>query len=376
MKLAVNCTRIDPATNLGVLTFGQRLAKAIRDGMKAEVVGLIPTEFINKPAFADTFARVIPASSRTLDMERFDVELLLHHLQTPCTASPRVMIMHDLHLWDVPWKYGDPARMKKNLHNTVMRIDAVVTEFPRTYYDLPKVMSEVGNRLFLTVSPTMIEYVAPDTHSLLESRTKYGISENEKVILYPAQLQPHKNHINLFQAMKILRGSSLKLVCTGSELQKDHAARLYGFIPELGLEERVVMTGRIDARELQTMYHLADLVVAAPLTEGGAYIAQEAIVYGKSVACSDIRPVRLHLAQMRACIPLFDPLDPRDIAETIRCALDTPQDNSMAKAIIESWTWNRLGEQYYRVLDWLRAGKRAGQMPMFLDDSLGYLNAL
>lgn len=373
MKIAVNCTKLDPSTNLGVLRFGQRLVKAIRNHVNAEIVGLAPPEYITDPALMDTFERVIPASPGKSDVEKFDIELLLHHFQIPCTRSPTAMILHDLHLWDVPWKYGDPARMKKKISNSVRDMGAILTEFPRTYYDFPKVVPEAGSRLFLTISPTMIEYVEEDAALTLETRAKYGISENEKFILYPAQLQPHKNHLSLFRAMKILESFPLRLVCTGSELQKDHATRLYQSIPELGLEKRIVMTGRIDDRELETMYHLADLVVASPLTEGGAYIAQEAIVYGKNVICSDIRPVRLHLAQMRAAIPLFDPLDPKDIAETISSALNTPQDNTQAKAIIQSWTWDRLAEQYCRVLNWLKAGSPSGEMPMFLDDSLGYL---
>ena len=376
MKLAVNCTKIDPSKNLGVLRFGQRLVKAMRNGANAEVVGIVPSEWINHPPFMDTFERIIPTSPKRSEREMFDVELLLHHFQIPCTGVPKTMILHDLHLWDVPWKYPDLAARKERLKKTLTDMDAILTEFPRTYYDLPKVVPQVCNRLFLTISPSMVEYAEPDANALAKTRAEYGIREHEKVILYPAQLRPHKNHRNLFRAVKILERSPIKLVCTGSELQEDHATKLCQSISELGLGEKIVMAGMVDDHELENLYHIADLVVSASLAEGGAYIAQEAIVYGKNVVCSDIRPARLHLRQMRASIPLFNPLDPRDIAEAISSALETPQDNARARAVIQSWTWDKLAEQYCRVLDWVKAGKPAGQMPLFLDDSLGYLRRL
>ena len=379
MKIAVNCTMIDPSKTLAVLRFGQRLVKAIRNVSNAEVVGLVPSERMNDPVFMNTFERIIPVSSGKSDTDMtdmFGVELLLHHFQIPCTRAPNAMIFHDLHLWDVPWKYANPPQRKKDLTNILKNIDAIIVHFPRTYYDLPKVIPEVSNRLFLTIFPPMIEYIEEDPDLTLKTRTKYGISEKEKVILYPAQLQPHKNHLNLIRAMKILERFPIRLVCTGSELQKDHAIKLYQLITELSLGEKIVMTGNVEDQELKNMFHVADLVVFPGLAEDGATIAEEAIVYGKNVIYSDIRPVRLHLEKMRASIPLFNCLDPKDIAETIFSALNTTQDNSQAKAIIESWTFDRLAEQYCRVLNWLNAGRPSGEMPMFLDDSLGYLSRL
>lgn len=371
MRIAVNSTSIDPSKTLGVWRFGQRLVKAIRD-RENQVVGLVPSERMDSLDSLNVFDRILPVHSKQSGAEAFDVELLLHHFQIPCTRAPKAMIFHDLHLWDVPWKYEDPVGMKKSLCNIVKDIDAILTEFPRTYYDLPKVMPEASNKLFLTIFPAIIECAGEDADSIWRTRTGYGISENDKVILYPAQLQPHKNHLNLFRAMKILERFPMRLVCTGSELQKSHATGVYEAISELGLEKRVVMTGKIGDDEMENMYHVADLVISASMAEGGATIAQEAILYGKKVICSNIRAVRLHLQQMRASIPLFNPLDPNAIADTISRALDTPQDNTRAKAVIESWTWEKLAEQYCRVLNWLKAGRPRGEMPVFLDDSLGY----
>ena len=373
MKIAVNCTQIDTSKTLGVWRFGQRLVEAIRNRANAETVALVSSEQKADSGFAGTFERIITVSPGESVTEEFDVELLLHHFQIPCTRAAKAMILHDLHLWDVPWKYSDLTRRKETLETTAKDMDAIMVHFPRTYYDLPKVVPELHNRLFLTIIPPMIEYVEEDTALTLATRAKYGISEHQQVLLYPAQLQPHKNHLNLFRAIKILEKSPIRLICTGSESQKDHATKLYQSISELGLEERIVMTGRIDDHELESMYHIADLIVFASMAESGATIAEEAILYGKKIVYPDIRPSRLHLETMRASIPLFNPLDPDDIAQTISSALDTPQDNARARAIIQSWTWDKLAEQYWHVLNWLSAGKPSGEMPLFLDDSLGYL---
>lgn len=375
MKIAVNCKQIDTSRTLGVWRFGQRLARAIRNRGN-EVIGLVPFEKMDSFNSVDVFNDIVPVHSKQLDTDAFDVELMLHHFQIPCARIPKAMIFHDLHLWDVPWKYENPSQMREGLKNIVRNIDAIMAHFPRTYYDLPKVMPEVSNRLFLTIFPTTIDYVEEDAELTLKTRAKYSISEHEKVLLYPSQLQPHKNHLNLFRAIKILKTFPIRLICTGSELQKSHAITLGEFISELGLEKRIVMTGNIDDHEMENMYHVADLIVSPSLAEGGAAIAQEAMAYGKNVICSDIRPVRLHLEKIHASIPLFNPLDPKKIAETISFALNMPQKNTKAKAIIDSWTWDKLAQQYDRVLNWLTAGKPSGEMPMFLDDSLGYVGQL
>jgi len=376
MKIAVNCTQIDASRTLGVWRFGQRLVKAIRNHANAEMVAFASSENKKDIGSASTFEKIIVVSPGESVVEAFDVELLLHHFQIPCTRAFKAMILHDLHVWDVPWKYPDLAWRRENLKTLLLASDAIMVHFPRTYYDLPKVVPELHNRLFLTIIPPMIEYVEEDTDLTLKTRKKYGISKHEKVLLYPAQLQPHKNHLNLFRAMKILESFPIQLVCTGSELQKNHANKLYQFISELGLQKKIVMAGMVDDPELQNMYHIADLVVFASMAESGATIAEEAILYRKPVIYSDIRPARLHLEKMRASIPLFNPLSPKDIAAAISSALDTQQDNTEARAIIESWTWDRLAEQYCRVLNWLKAGSPSGEMPMFLDDSLGYLRTL
>lgn len=373
MQIAVNCTQIDTSKTLGVWRFGQRLVKSIKNRANAEMVALISSAINKDNESTRIFDKTIMVSPDELVEETFDIELLLMHFQTPYTNAPKAVILHDLHIWDVPWKYPDLEVRQENLKTLLMASDAIMVHFPRTYYDLPKVVPELHNRLFLTVIPPMIEYVDEDTDLTLKTKKQYGISKHEKVLLYPAQLQPHKNHLNLFRAMKILESDPVRLVCTGSELQRSHAKKLHQFISELGLEKKIIITGRLDDRVLENMYHVADLVVFASMAESGATIAEEAILYDKPIIYSDIRASRLHLEKMRASIPLFNPLNPRDIAETISSALTTPQDNTQAKAIIKSWTWDKLAEQYCYVLDWLKAGKPSGEMPMFLDDSLGYL---
>lgn len=371
MRIYANLSSISFGVTLGVWHFGRLLLRELGASKEFRIVGLLP-----EPAALPLDARPIFDEIHDLAScreARDGVELLLHHFQAPGTSCPYAVIAHDLHLYDVPWKYGNPARQQSELQRLIGVAAAVLTHFPRTYYDLPKVLPKVPNALFLTVSPSMREpvYASPVAHAAIAE--KYKLQPGIPLILYPAQLQLHKNHLTLFKAVKRIlhRNPELRVVCCGSDSSEGITHMLREALYELELIDTVYLPGRVSDDELQALYERADLVVSPSLAEGGAYIAQEAIEQGKKVAIAAIRPALLHMQLMNAHIPTFDPLDIDCMASTIMAALAESQNNTAALSTIKSWTWALAASRYALVLRWVQAGRPSGQIPPFATAETG-----
>jgi glycosyltransferase involved in cell wall biosynthesis len=368
LNVLVNLTGIDFSKTLGVWLFGRYLIHALGQLQSIRTIGMCPRTTVVPDRESSVFSE-IAAGSENYPTE--GVELLLHHFQVPMTSLRRIVIIHDLHLWDVPWKYGDAKSQIKTLVSLMEGVSAVLTHFPRTYFDLPRLLPNVPNALFLTTSPTMQPYRPRNEATVSSISQRFDIRQNDRVIVFPGQYQQHKNHITLFKAVKEIGDTSIRLICSGSEFRDSLTTILRSAIKELDLERQIFLTGHLTDEDLSALFHRADLIVSPSLAEGGAYIAQEGILYKKNVCVSRIRPAMMHVKVMNASIPTFDPLDVSEMASAISFSLAHPQDNTQALEVILGWTWEKLALQYAEVIHWVGNGCSESQMPGFGPESLG-----
>lgn len=369
ITIFINLSAINFSATLGVWLFGTNLLKALYNQKTLSLVGVChPSNTLPKQHYS-FFDNVIQAGSVSYDKD--GIELLLHHFQEPMTGLPYVMIFFDLHLWDVPWKYGKPHEQMQKVGKIVSNATAITTMFPRTYFDLPKVIEHVPNPCFLTISPTLQNPIPTHADEVDLICGNLGIDKEKKVILYPAQYQEHKNHLSLFKAIKMLDDNSICLVCTGSTFKNKHTNLLNDAISELNLQKQIIMTGHLSNTDLAKLFHRAELIISSSLAEGGAYIVQEAISYKKNIVISNLRSAVMHLKLMNADIPTFDPLNISDTAATIHKSLSQPQDNEFAYNIISSWTWEKLASEYTNIFNWVANDCPSGEMPAFANMSTG-----
>lgn len=137
----------------------------------------------------------------------------------------------------------------------------------------------------------------------------------QNTIIYPAQFWPHKNHVNLLRALKIViseMDSPPKLVLTGSELgNHDYISRC---VTELGLSEFVVFRGFVSVDEMVSLYRSARALVYASFSGPENLPPLEAFALGCPVAASNYPGA---YEQFEDAALLFDPSDDRDIARAI-----------------------------------------------------------
>jgi glycosyltransferase involved in cell wall biosynthesis len=114
-------------------------------------------------------------------------------------------------------------------------------------------------------------------------QVKYQLPE--RFILSVGTVQPRKNYVRLVEAFAQLDVEDVDLVIAGGKgwLYQE----LFERIEELGLQERVHLTGYVDDDDLPALYNLAKVVAQPSLYEGFGIPVVEAMACGIPVVTAD-----------------------------------------------------------------------------------------
>jgi glycosyltransferase involved in cell wall biosynthesis len=133
--------------------------------------------------------------------------------------------------------------------------------------------------------------------------------------IYPAKFWPHKNHVRLFEALKVLRarGCVVQLVCTGDAVSAvpEHLRQA---IARDRLQDQITFVGHLERDALAAVLARAQMLVFPSLFEGFGIPVIEAMSLGVPVACSRIGPLE-EIAGEAA--QYFDADEASDIARAI-----------------------------------------------------------
>ncbi len=149
----------------------------------------------------------------------------------------------------------------------------------------------------------------------------------ERYLIYPANLNSHKNHYSLLIAFEQwARRSVIPLVLVGEGTELLHSkvghqtnwqiSRLRSLISRKHLRPGVdyFALGYVADSQLRKLIEGAWALVMPSLAEGGgSFPAEEALSLGVPIACSDIPVMREHLAMRSAKIAWFDAECPTSI---------------------------------------------------------------
>ncbi len=160
-----------------------------------------------------------------------------------------------------------------------------------------------------------------DPARIAAARRRHGLER--PFLYYPAASWPHKNHVALLAALRLLldRGSfdgDLALSGVAREAQGKVGAE----IARLGLGDRVRILGYLPARELPEIYAAAEMLVFPSLFEGFGIPLLEAFACGCPVVCSSATSLP-EVAGGAAL--LFDPRSPEEMAARIAEVLEGPE---------------------------------------------------
>jgi glycosyltransferase involved in cell wall biosynthesis len=148
------------------------------------------------------------------------------------------------------------------------------------------------------------------------ARVREALRLPDAFVYYPAQLWPHKNHVNLMRALALLReaGTVVPIVFSGVLDETYHPA-LVQEAARLGITDQVHWVGFVSQADVRALYSLARAVVIPTLFEAASMLLWEAFQAGVPAACSNATSLP---QQSGDAALVFDPHDVADIADAIR----------------------------------------------------------
>jgi len=159
-------------------------------------------------------------------------------------------------------------------------------------------------------------------------KAKYDLPD--KYIFYPANFWPHKNHENLFRAVKQYKKifkKDINLVLTGYD--ENNLPVIEKNIESLGLKNNVRILGYLDAGDMPFVYANAQALVFPSLFEGFGMPIIEAMWQDCPVLCSK----NTSLPEIgKDAVLYIDPENPKDIALKIN---EIIENKKLRNALIE-----------------------------------------
>jgi glycosyltransferase involved in cell wall biosynthesis len=120
-----------------------------------------------------------------------------------------------------------------------------------------------------------------------ELKTRFGIAEDERVILAVGRLSQEKGHLDLISAFGGLRNAhpdlNARLVIVGDGPER---GRLEAAVSALGLSERVIFTGHTN--NVRVFYAAADLLALPSHSEGSPNVLLEAMAAGVPIVATTV----------------------------------------------------------------------------------------
>lgn len=131
----------------------------------------------------------------------------------------------------------------------------------------------------INIIPNGIEldrFLNYDVDKVLNLKKKYGINDDDFVMLFVGRLGYEKNIDFLIEAHKrvVCKHKNAKLLIVGDGPDYDLLLEL---VSELSLEENVIFTGKVCYDEIHNYYHLADVLVTASKCESQGLTLIEAL---------------------------------------------------------------------------------------------------
>lgn len=120
-----------------------------------------------------------------------------------------------------------------------------------------------------------------DSHA---TRADFGIPEDSFFVLAVGRLATQKNHTILLKALAHV--SDAFLVIAGDGPLRNV---LLGEARELGVNNRVVLTGELESTKINSLFDLAQCFVMPSLWEGMSNALIEALCHGKAIVASNIK---------------------------------------------------------------------------------------
>jgi glycosyltransferase involved in cell wall biosynthesis len=284
-----------------ILTFERgRSSRTLQRGAQANAPSLMesPNEFVSAARELGLEVDIIP------ERFRFDLRVIPSLRESIERRAPDIVLTHHVkshflmklsRLWQkYPWvafHHGyTKTHLREHLYNrmdrlslpTARRVITVCEAFAR---ELRKA-GVAPERISVQHNSIEREQAAsPDEVQAL--KTRFGIAEDEPIVLAIGRLSSEKAHIDLLAAFRLLLTvnpeSKAKLIIVGDGPERK---RLEAATAEYGINGRVQFAGQIS--NVKPYYAAADVLVLPSHSEGSPYVLLEAMAAGLAIVATKV----------------------------------------------------------------------------------------
>jgi len=269
--------------------------------------------------------------------KEFDI-LYIHDFQQLPQAKMLGNFAPTMFRWHIPF-YADfcSTQMREILSSFLEQYTSVIVSTERYADELRRIgfKGQLRHSYPFVDDRSIVGHPASELRSF---REKWGIGEDDKVILCVARMTPSKNQAVIIRAMKkILRSfpdTKLLLVGNGSFSNSSKGGlglsksmtwtnHLKYLISRNGLDDHVIMTGYLDTKDIFRAFEICDIFILPSIVEGFGLVVIEAWHYKKPVIVSNGSGVAERVVEGENGYT-FDPRKPRDLAEKVTAVLANP----------------------------------------------------
>lgn len=305
-------------------------------------------------------------------IERFISRNSVSHVFFPWLigqAIPRLSVPSAAMFMDLLWRhYPEDFPNEPNMEPILLQnLRDVDIAFP--------VSESTASELGATFDLTEITVVSVPHGARLPSLSpSFSDRPNQSVLrssyfLYPAQTTANKNHLSLFEAIRILVEQDLapKVVFTSRAISRlregdtlsSHERVLRQWLDAHSwlLETHIVLLGQVEWSELNSLYNGCRAVLLPSLYEGFGLPLVEAFERNVPVICSGISPFREQIQRygMADRVTVVDPMHPQALAAAMKCNLESaripPLLDTELLSRLTRWTWDNAAQAYLDCLE-------------------------
>ena len=249
-------------------------------------------------------------------------------------GRPYAFTLHDLQEKYYPENFSRLTRIWRSLSNRLLTRKAacIICESMFVQRDIVKFFGVPEKKIAVIPAPpiAMLCESANDESDALVVRQKFDLPL--QYIFYPAQFWPHKNHLRLIEAFRLVcqQYPDSCLVLTGK--RRDEYERIFALVHKLGVQSRVRHIGYVEQAELAALYRCATMVAIPTLFESISIPVYEAFSMKTAVCASNVVALPEQIGDAGL---LFDPLSVSDMADKI---LQLLRDPALRARLIERGT--------------------------------------
>jgi glycosyltransferase involved in cell wall biosynthesis len=249
----------------------------------------------------------------------------------------------------------------------VASADRIIAECPQDRDDLVSLYDAVPDRIDIVPCGFDPGELAPADGERGVLRTRYGIAEDEFLILQLGRMVPRKGIDNVIHAIGALRrehGIAARLLIVGGDsplpdpVATPEIGRLAAIAEAEGVRGQVIFTGQQPRRRLRDFYRAADVFVTTPWYEPFGITPLEAMACGCPVIGAEVGGIKYSVVDAVTGF-LVPPNDPAALAARLAELHANPElGRAMGRAGIRrvrtAFTWQSVASRLLRIYSAVR----------------------